>query len=277
MAPVDRDRPGEAGTGPTPAPTPSSARPRLRTTLAVALADEVATARIVTVVEASSDIEVVASTTDASSVGRIARDLMPDVLLVGADLIAADDAAAPTAAETTATVTTGTGDAPSTPRSRPPTDFTHPVAIGLRALCGAVDADLPAIRIIVVAPEGVSSYGAVLGGAIGCIPPTELVDRIVDATRRVAWGEGLLTPEWARAVLHDLGNRAGDRKESGPLGRPALTATELEVLRRTANGASATAIAAHHSVPERDVNRNAAYALVKAHRLHADQAIAESA
>lgn len=254
----------------TSAGTTAPSRPRLRTTLAVALADQAALAQVSAAIGATQDIELVATASNADAAIALARDLLPDVLILGVDLISPAAAHAP-APPPPAPIDDDQQE--SRGRSAPTTDLTDPVAVQLQGLCSRIDTDLPAVRVVVVAPEGVNSYAAVLGGALGCIPPLELADRVVDSTRRVSWGEGLLTPEWARAVLFDLGGRASDRKDAGPLGRPVLTPTELEVLRRTASGATAPAIAAHHAVPERDVNRNAAYALVKAKRLHADIAL----
>lgn len=269
-----------------------SATPRagLRTTVAVALADPTLLAASRAAVENAADLELVGTPTSTDDALALARRDLPDVLIVGADLVSAEAAAAtvdghPESSSETATGQANEGaDSPvqdragedrgATRRGAPAYDLADPVARGLRELCTAVSDEVPAVRIVVVAPEGANSFGAVLGGALGCLPPDRLARQIADAVRRVAWGEGLLTTEWAQAVLGDLGNRATDRKESGPLGRPALTRTELEVLRRTATGATAREIATHHEVPTRDVNRNAASALVKVHRLHADQAVA---
>jgi DNA-binding NarL/FixJ family response regulator len=246
----------------------------LGTTLAIAVASDATAAELSTIIEACPDLDLVATMGYADEVLRIAREFVPDVLLIGADLVMAAGATPTIAPARNLRDSAGVGVRLGAPVPRGPvTDLTHPVAVGLRTLCANVSRELPAVRIVVAAPDGVNSYGAVLGGAIGCIAPAEVADCIADMTRRVAWGEGLLTTEWARAVLGDLGHRSTDRKEAGPLGRPDLTPTELDVLRRTAGGTDAAGIAAHHRIPERDVNRSAASALIKARRLHEDQAI----
>lgn len=209
--------------------------PPLLTTVVLAVADPDVRAATVRAIEAASDLELIGTAATDDEVLTLVRATVPDVVLLGTDV----------------------------------------VGPALGSVCATLTAALPAVRVVVVAPEAEASYAAVVAGAIGCIRPDQLAPDAVDAIRRVAWGEGLLTADWARAILADLGDRAVDNAEAGPLGRPGLTVTELEVLRRTTGGATAEAIAALHGVTERDVNRNAAHAMVKAARLHQDRDLAD--
>jgi DNA-binding NarL/FixJ family response regulator len=116
---------------------------------------------------------------------------------------------------------------------------------------------LPASRLVVVVDDGqVVDPSALIDAWVGGIVAIDGPVALVDAIEGVACGEGLLDAGLAAAVLQ----RHHDGASS-----VALTATEEEVLRRLADGATVEALAAEYAVSPRLVRQHAGGALARLH------------
>lgn len=132
----------------------------------------------------------------------------------------------------------------------PPADITT-VAVELgRAL--------PASRLLVAlagidpSPERGALVASFVGGVLDLDGPIPLVEAI----EGIACGEAFLDPPMAAAILERHHAGASD---------VALTATEGEVLRRLAEGATAEVLAAEYAVSPRLVRQHAGGALARLH------------
>jgi DNA-binding NarL/FixJ family response regulator len=126
----------------------------------------------------------------------------------------------------------------------------------------------PSVRLIAVTDrDDDRAYAAMLAGAIGCYQWDAPVGSATELAAGVARGEGALTAGWAGRILDEI-RWLG--REPGPVPAPELTPTELEVLRRTSKGATATAVAELHGVTTHLVDVNAATAIIKVWRHHDD-------
>jgi two-component system response regulator DevR len=136
-------------------------------------------------------------------------------------------------------------------------------------VCAQVSESLPAVRLLLTAPMDDDTDGGFHAGAIGCVLEADLADRVVDALRRVGWGEALPSRRWAQQVLAEL--EALSTVAAGPVPPPSLTEDEQEVLAGLAGGSAPEEIAGRRRVPVRHVNLQAASAIAKLRRYRRDR------
>jgi DNA-binding NarL/FixJ family response regulator len=138
---------------------------------------------------------------------------------------------------------------------------------GIQAIA-ELSATRPATRMVAVADQDDDrAYHALRAGAIGCYLWADPVSPIANVVSGASRAEGALTPGWAGRLVDEIGwlNR-----EPGAVPAPAITPTELEVLRRVASGATPAAIASLHGVTEHVVNLHAGLVIIKVFRYYAD-------
>ncbi|WP_334143177.1 response regulator [Rhabdothermincola sp.] len=137
-------------------------------------------------------------------------------------------------------------------------------------VCAQVSESLPAVRLLLTAPTDDDTDGGFHAGAIGCVVlEADLADRVVDALRRVGWGEALPSRRWAQQALAEL--EALSTETAGPVPPPSLTEDEQEVLAGLAGGSAPEEIAGRRRVPVRHVNLQAASAIAKLRRYRRDR------
>ena len=102
----------------------------------------------------------------------------------------------------------------------------------------AIERDSLGARVVLVSGALDSSlvYEAIAGGAGACFSKLARSPEICDAIVSVAAGETVMPSEVQSAIADEIRRRAATE-------RPALTEREVEILRLTAGGASAPAIA----------------------------------
>lgn len=100
------------------------------------------------------------------------------------------------------------------------------------------DDRLTAVLLLSGSPHVEGAYGAIAAGATGYLLKTAEHETICDAIRTCARGGTVFSPE-----LHDA--LAGEIRSREQQPRPLLSPRELEVLRLTAGGSGAAAIADH--------------------------------
>lgn len=120
-------------------------------------------------------------------------------------------------------------------------DLRMPDMDGIQAIT-AIRAEFPAARFIVLTtyPGDVQALGALKAGALGYLLKSTLGTELVDAIRTVHAGKRRIPAE----IAAEIGQHAAD---------DALTAREVEVLRRVAAGQSNKRIAAELAISESTV------------------------
>jgi len=137
-------------------------------------------------------------------------------------------------------------------------------------LCAALHERIPVVRLLLVSEtDDERSFGAVDVGARGLLVLPADDARIAWTVRRIARGEGIVTPGWARALLAEI-EALGTDPDGSLVEPPKLSPTELEVLRRLASGAEPDAIGQLHEVSTRLVNLHAGFAVSRLSRAHDD-------
>jgi DNA-binding NarL/FixJ family response regulator len=136
-------------------------------------------------------------------------------------------------------------------------------------VCAQVCESLPAVRLLLTAPTDDDTDRGLHVGAIGCVLGSAPADRVVDALRRVGWGEALPSRRWAQQALAEL--EALGTEAAGPVPAPSLTEDEQEVLADLAGGRAPEEIAGRRRVPVRHVNLQAASAIAKLRRYRRDR------
>jgi DNA-binding NarL/FixJ family response regulator len=123
----------------------------------------------------------------------------------------------------------------------------------------------PATRLVVlVEHDDELAYETLLQGAFSTVTATAPVADIIAAVRSAARGESTIVAGSARRLLEDS-QRVTNGAHDPFVPALRLTETELEVLRRRAEGCSPADIAARHDVTARLVNLHMGYAVAKVH------------
>lgn len=135
-------------------------------------------------------------------------------------------------------------------------------------VCAQVSESLPVVRLLLAAATDDDTDGGLHAGAVGCVLGAAPADRVVDALRRVSWGEALPSQRWAQQVLEEL--EALSTEAVGPVHAPSLSEDEQEVLAGLAGGRAPEEIAGRRRVPVRHVNLQAASAIAKLRRYRRD-------
>ena len=194
----------------------------------VLVADDQALVRagFASLLDAQSDIQVIAEASDGEEAVRLARELNPDVVLM---------------------------------------DIRMPGLDGLQATRQIADDErLGSVRVVILTTFELDEYvfEAVRAGASGfLVKHTEPVE-LVRAVRVVATGDALLSPSVTRRLISEFAGRPRpNRPKPGALA--ALTPRETEVLRLIARGQSNQEIAGTLVVAEQTVKTHVGRILTK--------------
>jgi DNA-binding NarL/FixJ family response regulator len=154
-------------------------------------------------------------------------------------------------------------------------DLRMPVMGGVEAT-RRITAEAPASRVIVLTTfeEDEEVFAALRAGAVGYLLKASPSARLCEAIRLAARGESWLEPSVAAKVVAEFarqGERGPRRPAAPPLAEP-LSARELDVLRRLAEGRSNKEIAAELGIAEGTVKNHMSNVLGKLGALDRTQA-----
>jgi DNA-binding NarL/FixJ family response regulator len=193
----------------------------------VLLADDQALVRagFRALLDAQGDIEVAGEASDGEQAVRLARQVVPDVVLM---------------------------------------DIRMPGTDGLAATRQiAADQRLAGVRVVILTTFELDEYvfEAIRSGAAGFLVKDADPDELVQAVRVVAGGAALLSPRVTRRLISEFASRAKPPQPAGLLGE--LTDREREVLALVAEGLSNAEIAARLFVSPATAKTHVSRAMVK--------------
>lgn len=166
--------------------------------------------------------------------------------------------------EVVATAATGTEAVAACQAHRPDVvlmDVRMPETDGVQATA-AVRSTLPGTQVIVltVSDHDEDLYGAIRAGALGYLLKNVSERDLVEAIRRVAHGEAMLSPSLALRLLSEMaGRRRSDREAE------ALTEREAEILSLTSRGLTNREIAEQLHLSIHTVKTHVRHILDKLH------------
>ncbi len=129
-----------------------------------------------------------------------------------------------------------------------------------RRVCG--HDGVPGVRVLMLTTFDLDDYvfEALRAGASGFLLKDVAPERLVEAVRLVAGGDGLLAPAVTRRLIEEFSRRPAPR---APEGLDLLTEREVEVLRELAGGRSNAEIAESLFVSETTVKTHVSHILTK--------------
>ncbi len=176
------------------------------------------------ILEAEDGIEVVGEAADGSAAESLVRRERPDVVLMDVRMPGTDGIEA------------------------------------TRAICGP--GGLAGVRVLMLTTFDLDDYvfDALRAGASGFLLKDVTPERLVEAVRLVAAGDGLLSPTVTRRLIEEFASRPPPRP---PQGLDLLTEREMEVLLELARGRSNAEIAESLFVGETTVKTHVSHILTK--------------
>ena len=201
-------------------------------TIRVLIADDHAVVRagLANILESEADIKIVGEARDGLEAIEKALELKPDVILM---------------------------------------DIFMPHANGLEALA-AIRQKLADARVLIltISEREEDLFEALRFGAEGYLLKSATITEVVEAVRRTASGEAMLSPNIATKLVAEFNNRTH---------KPALSSREAEVLRLLGDGLTNTEIAGRLFISESTVRTHSRRLLDKLHLKNRAEAIAYAA
>ena len=173
------------------------------------------------------DIKVVGEASDGEEVVALARELMPDLVLM---------------------------------------DVRMPVLSGIEAT-GAIKEYVPHARILMltISDEEEDLYEAIKAGANGYLLKEVSIDEVAWAIRSVVAGQSLIAPSMASQLLNEFASMARKDEQKQQMPSPRLTDREMEVLTLVAQGLNNRDIARELYISENTVKNHVRNILEKLH------------
>ncbi|MGK2929249.1 MAG: response regulator [Acidimicrobiales bacterium] len=182
---------------------------------------------LVMVLEAESDIDVVAEAEDGEDAVRKVGEFVPDVVLM---------------------------------------DVRMPGVDGIEAT-RRIGETVPSTKVVMltVSDEESDLYDAIKAGATGYLLKEISIEEVASAVRAVVAGQSLISPSMASKLLTEFTNLSKRADERTTVPTPRLTDRELEVLRLVAKGKSNREIAGDLFISENTVKNHVRNILEKLH------------
>ena len=174
-----------------------------------------------------ADIEVVAEAGDGEEATDLAREKMPDVVVM---------------------------------------DVRMPVKSGIEA-ARDIKVDLPHVKILMltISDEEDDLYQAIKSGANGYLLKEISIEEIGNAVRSVHGGQSLISPSMASKLLNEFAAMIKKEEEKQQTPAPRLTPREMEVLQHVAKGMNNREIAKELYISENTVKNHVRNILEKLH------------
>ena len=179
------------------------------------------------VLEDEDDIEVVAEAGDGDQVVELAREHVPDVVVM---------------------------------------DVRMPVRSGIEAT-RRIKEDVPSCKVLMltISDEEDDLYQAIRSGANGYLLKEISIDEIGNAVRSVNGGQSLISPSMASKLLDEFAAMIKKEEEQQQAPAPRLTPREMEVLQHVAKGMNNREIAKELYISENTVKNHVRNILEKLH------------
>ena len=179
------------------------------------------------VLEDEGDIDVVAEAGDGEEAAALAREHLPDVVVM---------------------------------------DVRLPVASGIEATQEIKD-DVPSCKVLMltISDDEDDLYQAIKAGANGYLLKEISIDEIGNAVRSVNGGQSLISPSMASKLLNEFAAMIKKEEEKQQAPAPRLTPREMEVLQHVAKGMNNREIAKALYISENTVKNHVRNILEKLH------------